>query len=168
MSRVCCRNLTTTPVCDATADEETCFTTYSGYMATGRCGDRPNPCNTGACCLDIPLDFCRDGDEYYALRGNCPTTVPFFKGKTCKDTCRTLSLGACCTRDNMSSPANCSPNMTFLDCAYIDPATRSTRTSFLGFSWNKTCAQATCKGFGACCSSARSYDGSIGWSCHSW
>jgi hypothetical protein len=127
-----------------------CHTKLHGRMVTGSCSDKLEPCGIGACCGNIPLNECMDS-ERDNLRGDCSNleawgypAAPFFKGETCQDSCRVLSLGACCTRANLSTPATCVTGKTFKECAY-NPATHSTSRVFLGFSWNKTCAEANCE-----------------------
>jgi hypothetical protein len=98
------------------------------------------------------------------LRGNC-VDAPFFKGGTCQRSCRKLSLGACCTKADSTAPVTCNTTRTLNECAFSGDDKYTVKKSFIGFAWNKTCAEAKCESRGACCSSDRGYDGGVVWMC---
>jgi hypothetical protein len=60
-------------------------------------------------------------------------------------------------------------NSTQVECSEGAPfISYPRRRSFLGFAWNKTCKEAPCNAYGACCAVERDYGvvpGKMKWSC---
>jgi hypothetical protein len=79
----------------------------------------------------------------------------FFKGENCSQSCRTQSLGACCSKATASSTATCTTR-TYRECTINQ---HKPDTTYLGFAWNKTCAEVDCGQYGACCSADTAYKG---------
>jgi hypothetical protein len=169
---VCCYGNNTLSLDCVPYDRETCgYGQYNkGREALGKCGDTPNPCDVGACCppIDDFYDVCRDfnpNSPFDGVRGSCHfdnVNYTFYEGETCAQTCRTLRLGACCTKATRASAPSCTTGKTYTQC--IGDLYQPDST-FLGFARNKTCDEVDCAQYGACCSSERTYQENITWSC---
>jgi hypothetical protein len=89
------------------------------------------------------------------VRGGCTIKgFTFFEGETCDQSCMTRSLGAYCTKATPSSAPNCTTGKTYLECVgdHYSPD-----TTFLGFTYNKTCDEVDCAHYGACCSLEKTF-----------
>jgi hypothetical protein len=170
---VCCYgNSTTSLDCSEPFDYMTCYhhdmDVYNGRAEFGKCSDTPNPCDIGACCppIDAYDSVCTDINSrklFEGVRGACHFKgFTFFEGETCAQSCRTRNLGSCCTKATPSSAPTCTPGITYKQCVgdHYNPD-----STFLGFQYNKTCEEVDCAQYGACCSSERTFQGNITWSC---
>jgi hypothetical protein len=164
-TQVCRYGNSTTQLSCIAVDEPTCSQQYVGVMARGSCEDTDHPCDIGACCGDPLYGYCHD-NAHTDVRGSCHSSSSsvFFQGEICNQSCSTLSLGACCRKDTPSSAATCTVS-TYKECA---TDINEPNAQYMGFAWNKTCAEVDCARYGACCHSERMYDGvncSISWFC---
>jgi len=120
--------------------------TAPGLWAPGQCS--PGACDRGACC-DGGLEGCFDNtirDKCWIEGVSGPRLLPFIAGKSCEEGCYSLHRGACCFRDSAKGDMACKENTTQRNCSMVPYKDQ------IGFSFNKTCAQARCRTmYGACC-----------------